>query len=348
MVNSCAAHSSRRVLTCHLKTCSLVTLFTIIIPTIGPDGPTTFRIIQSPKGSAPSSHLDAVMLVELPLTFWDGNNNIPFDPNSPLGQSSQGSPVLIRNRQFEANPDINQSKGQGWFIEAYDLSVGTQGVYVSGGHDSPIYYAYTEQGGGVLYKRSSPAAGWQPVLSGLMIGSPFGPAFVDPYNADRLYVLTPSSVKVSLKGGTSFQDETVLTNLLTGAGKFLLPGVFFGLNGLNLPILGRANAMSTLSHMAFNRDRPGEVVAASPFTGVFYNRGDGTWLDLTASLPRPLSPVSSVGADYTGIYVGTEGRGIFRATTFHSLRLFLESKGVKSVRPLQPTGTINVRSLMER
>jgi hypothetical protein len=28
MFNGCAAHSSRRLLTCHLKTCSLVTLFT--------------------------------------------------------------------------------------------------------------------------------------------------------------------------------------------------------------------------------------------------------------------------------------------------------------------------------
>jgi hypothetical protein len=28
MVNGCAAHSSRRLLTRHLKTCSLVTLFT--------------------------------------------------------------------------------------------------------------------------------------------------------------------------------------------------------------------------------------------------------------------------------------------------------------------------------
>jgi hypothetical protein len=28
MVNGCAAHSSRRVLTRHLKTCSLITLFT--------------------------------------------------------------------------------------------------------------------------------------------------------------------------------------------------------------------------------------------------------------------------------------------------------------------------------
>lgn len=74
--------------------------------------------------------------------------------------------------------------------------------------------------------------------------------------------------------------------------------------------------MGTLSDMAFLRDNPQAVCASSPFTGVFYNSGDGVWRDLTRYLPGPFTPVSALGIDCEGIYVGTEGRGLMRITGY--------------------------------
>jgi hypothetical protein len=79
--------------------------------------------------------------------------------------------------------------------------------------------------------------------------------------------------------------------------------------------------MGTLSAMAFNPDNPSEVVAASPYTGVFYTNGDGTWRDLTPALPRPLTSVSSVAISNDAVYLATEGRGILGIAGFRNASL---------------------------
>src|SRR6185295_11503674 len=111
-----------------------------------------------------------------------------------------------------------------------------------------------------------------------------------------------------------FQNDTVLTALLTASGKFPLIGSFQGGNGSNLVrgLGNRANPMETLSDMAFDRVQPDRMVASSPFTGVFFRSGNGSWTDLTGYLPRPLAPVSAVGISGPSIYVATEGRGLLR------------------------------------
>ena len=77
--------------------------------------------------------------------------------------------------------------------------------------------------------------------------------------------------------------------------------------------------MGTLSDMAFYRDNPNRVVAASPFTGVFYTNGDGSWRDLSPYLPQPHTPVSSVGIDCEAIYAGMEGRSLVRIVGYSNV-----------------------------
>jgi hypothetical protein len=311
-------------------------------PTTYQDGPTSFQCIQTLPGEAPVFLLDVVMLVDTPFTNFDGQNDVPVNPTQPLGKLNPGgNPVLIRNQQFAANPDADVSHldQQFWTIEAAPgnkdkpLPTGTQSFWVSGGHTNPVYYVLAiGTGQPVLFKQTS--TGWLPLNTALnnnqvpnfqvLAGGRFGPAFVNPYNPDHLYVLTSDGIKFSLDGGASFQDDRVLTGLVTGAGRFGLNatyngGNFTGLMGLTGSFTGNS-ALGCLAHMTFNRDNPSEVVAASPFTGVFFNNGDVTgncsWRTLTPYLPTPLSPVSCVGIDANAIYVATLGRGLLSITGY--------------------------------
>jgi hypothetical protein len=66
--------------------------------------------------------------------------------------------------------------------------------------------------------------------------------------------------------------------------------------------------------MAFDHENPTHVAAGSAFTGVFANLGDGKWLNLGKYLPKPLTPVVSVGIAGSEVYVGTLGRGVLKLT----------------------------------
>ncbi|HLK57681.1 MAG TPA: hypothetical protein VKU00_14035 [Chthonomonadaceae bacterium] len=288
------------------------------------DGPLSLQFIQTLAGETPEYPLlDAVMLARLPLRTYDAAGKLAAVPG-PLGEPNpDGGPVLLRTTKFAAAPDANRSHFANWQIEAKDLPKGTRGVWVSGGHLHPTYYLFAlEAGSGALYKRVG--AEWKRVELHTRAGKAFslltggwnGPAFVDPYNPDRLWVLTPSGVKLSLDGGDSFDDEPTLTALLTDSGKYPLTAGELTGNGQDVILATRAIAFGTLAHMAFNRDHPGAVVAASPFTGVFYASDGHTWRSLTPYLPRPLSAVSAVGLDHAAIYVATEGRSMLHIRNY--------------------------------
>jgi len=261
----------------------------------------------------------------------------------PLGQPNpSGAPVLIRNTQFAASPDANSSQFQTWQIVGSDLPLNTRGFWVSGGHSNPVYYAYTinEATGNRLYRRNGSGTGWSLLsVTGLLPGGWHGPAFVNPYNPNRVFVLTSSGIKVSTDGGANFQNDTALTALLTASGKFPLTGTFNGGNG-NYVVAGNHGVpMGTLSHMAFDRSQPSRMVAASPFTGVFYDNGSGTWTDLTGLLPKPLAPVSAVGISGPSIYAATQGRGLLRILLDDSSHCFLTGPVLK-VGPVDPYHTV--------
>lgn len=274
------------------------------------DGPLFLQFIQTLQSeSSTFPLLDAVMLANLPLKDSSGNP-VP----GTLGQPNPGgNPVLIRTRAFAQSPDANASKFQTWHIETNNLPQGTRGFWVSGGHENPTYYLYAAQAGGlVLYKQIASDGSWKPLdVSGLLDGGTYGPAFINPYNPNHLFVLTNAGIKVSTDGGNSFPDEVILTALVTNSGKFPLVGNFSpDPKFIAVGNRGHSNSMGTLSHMAFSRNNPNEVVAASAFTGVFYTNGDGSWRTLSPYLPHPLSPVASVAIDSDAVYAAMEGRSV--------------------------------------
>ena len=102
--------------------------------TVVPDVPTRFEFIPSPPTTGHVSNVDAVMMLDLPVLVFDPAQNkfVPLDPGTPLGQNTHGAPVLIRNQNFDANPDMNTGKGAGWQIEIASLPPAATGFYVTG------------------------------------------------------------------------------------------------------------------------------------------------------------------------------------------------------------------------
>jgi hypothetical protein len=304
------------------------------------DGPLYLQFIQTLDNESPTyPQGDAVMLADLPLIYRNSSGQFASVPG-PLGQPNpSGAPVLIRNTTFSASPHADSSQFQTWTLLANDLPTGTLGFWVSGGHANPVFYAYTSTG---LYKRNLNGVGWTLLnVSGMLTGGLYGPAFVNPYDPSMVYVLTSSGVKVSTDGGATFQTDTSLTALLTASGKYPLTGAFNGGNGtygygnLVRGMGSRANLMGTLSAMAFNRQQPNQIVAASPYTGVFVNFGNGSWSYLTGYLPQPLASVSSVGFTGPLVYVATEGRGLLRVDLDDDNQCFLGG-GALRVGPSDP------------
>jgi len=277
----------------------------------------SFHIIQTTRVEAPTPLLDMVVLAKLPI-----------DKSGPTTPS-----VLLRNRQFAANPNSEDSKlsTSDWTIEDNQLPPDAQRVWASGGHQNPVYYLYTENDLATerkLFRRSGAGATWKEIVA---IGSDllpypshpvfgttsYGPAFVNPYDRNHLLVITVKGIKVSHDGGTTFQDDPVLTALITGSGKYPLTGDYrltgnFRV-GRNVTIATRAAQFATLSQVAFYRDDPAKLAVAAPYTGGFYrDEACGYWQSLTPYLPRPFTAVSSVGIDHQGIYVAMEGRSIHR------------------------------------
>jgi hypothetical protein len=126
--------------------------------------------------------------------------------------------------------------------------------------------------------------------------------------------MTTNGVVVSADSGNSFNPDTQLTNLISGSGKYPINSNFSGGNGNHVPqsMDSHANSMCPLSCMGFDRANPTKIVASSPFTGIFYKDGSHAWVDYSAWLLKPYSPISTVAIDDKDIYFGMEGRGLMR------------------------------------
>jgi hypothetical protein len=292
------------------------------------ESPITLQVIQTLAGEAAKPLLDVVMLADLPLTRFDGTRNVPFHPDQVLGRASpRGNPVLIRSQSWCASPRATDGFDEKfWQLEDGNMPAGTFGFCVSGGHADPVFYACANRNKPLLFRRASSGMPWVPVTGfqgSLLPGGQYGPVFANPYDSNHLYVLTDQGVQFSTDGASTFQVDAVLTGLVTGAGQFQLSDVFTGGNFSQVLQAGGFFSISAgcLAHMAFLRDNPAEVVAVSPFTGVFYNNGDksgASWRDLSSLLPTPLPRASSVAITDDAIYIGASGRGLLRISNYRS------------------------------
>ena len=315
----------------------------------GRDGPEVFNIIQSLASETPGQFtLDALLLATLPLQYADtaGLHDVPGQLGLATGVVG-GPTVLLRNPDFASTPDIDTAKGTGWSVFANNLPVGASRFWVAGGHAKPVVYVMTPpytssrlfKATGVRPTPFGPLTTWTLLnvrgtvldptpfpASGILDGSgTFGPVFVNPYNADELYVLTNAGVMVSENGGFSFKPDTALTQLIQGRGKYQLTGIFSGGDFATAKLGSRAVAMGTLANVSFYRGNPRIAVAASPFTGVFFKDEAGAWHDLSGILPQPVSSVSDARLDGANIYVSTEGAGVIEILDYRTLA---KAKGI--------------------
>ena len=289
-----------------------------------------FQLVQTMTGDVKQVDLDAVMLVGRPLP----GESCPTAPatckvvtgGKLAGLGTGTGPALIRNRQFEKHPQVNATWND-WTVEAGNLPAGTFKFWVAGGHTSPVYYLLsndTDASGNptiALYRRKSDFS-WESVLQGIPnigAGSPYGPVYVNPYSAVELWVIQKDGVYWSKDQGSTWHVDPVLTALVTASGRYSLTAVVGDPNSFdantNLYFGARAFSMNPLADLRFARSNPSIRVAAGAETGVFYDRGDGIWRDLTPTLPRPLSVVSGVATDGSSVYVSLEGRSVVKIDT---------------------------------
>jgi hypothetical protein len=252
---------------------------------VDPSVPTRFRFVPSPVDEGQYTSADAVMMVDLPLVDKKGN---PFQQQP--GPSSNGLPVLIRNKTYDKNPDINQSsaKGKGWVLERGTLPAGCVGFAVSEDRQTqPVYYAFTDT---TLFAERQGA--WSSIATNLISSRTFGPVFPNPYDSNVVYVLTTDKgVQVSNQAGDNFQPDAQLNTLLDSK-----PG--------------------DVNQIAFNYDSPASVVVGTESGKLFFSSGGGVWKDLTSFLPTVPIPIRSVAIDCEAIYVGTFGRGVLRVRRY--------------------------------
>lgn len=291
-----------------------------------PYGPQTFRVIQTLGGQTPEPLLDVVMIVQPPLLVLK-NGVTTAITSGPLARvrNSLGGPILIRNRKFLANPDVNTSQWAGWKLVADDVPLGTMSVWVSNGHLNPWFYVVAVQNGTMMVFRRAPGqSGWTQ-LNGiganvLNTGAVFGPIYVDPFDPNHVFVLAADGVRVSppnqtVDGNTAFQLDTPLTQLVTRSGMYPLGLAFRGCNGNGVVACSQAGAFpkSVVGEIGFHAFNPHEVAVVSPVAGVFYAVDDKReWLAYGAHLPSPFTMPSAVGMDRSNVVVGFEGRGVWR------------------------------------
>jgi hypothetical protein len=294
-----------------------------------PSGPLFLQFIQSVKGET-GVPLDAIMLLNRPVRDTSTPPNPIVPPPALAGLAQNGNPWLLRNQSWASEPDFYRALANGnWSAELTDLPNGTDRVFVSGGHAGTHYFALVrEQSGLSLFERKDiqirVRPGWVRVFAGVIDWTTqcsgfqgwYGPVFVNPYDASKVYLLTPSGVKVSqrdLQGNLIFFDDPILTNLITASGSFPIVREFCGGNPAQVPIASRTLGASTLAHVSFFRDAPTRTVIASPFVGGFYDNGDGIWRSFSNLLPR--GPLWAVRLDNDNAYFGFAGRSVGRVSS---------------------------------
>lgn len=287
-----------------------------------------FHFIQTPKGEG-QGRLDAVVMAEIPLLALDSHGNP--DPNAPfkapgdpsgLGNAAAsgwppdvGNPVLIRNRNFALQPDINLSKGDGWTVEIDRMPRGALGFYVTGTSAAPAYYCYapgiTEdaQGntaalalfrwfGGIWQELTQIPGGVVEGVSGDGANSWFGPAFVNPFNPNIVYAIGNDAIYRSLNAAAqtpTYTQDVELTQLV---------------------LQGGTQPTKSLAHIAFDFDNPRRAAAVTNWGAVFFGPTRTGWSDLTSLLPTPLTPGTVAGIDSEAVYVATFGRSVVRIVNY--------------------------------
>jgi hypothetical protein len=242
-----------------------------------------------------------------------------------------GTPLAIsiiytNNYQQHRKIGVNGA-GDGWDL-AFSAPQGGQRLWALAGRPNPTYYVYAENDDTnipAIFVRPSGATDWSPAagITDALFSVPYcavnGPVFPNAYDPSVVYALTTNGVwRLS---GTSFVKETALTKLVTRSGTYSITDDYEGgtsdsgdADGHELH-QSQARKLATLVDVQFDASDPYRTVAASAYGSVFFmDQREGFWRDLTPFLPGPATAISSVAIAHDGVYVGIEGRSVWRIT----------------------------------
>jgi hypothetical protein len=201
------------------------------------------------------------------------------------------------------------------------------GVYESASGGTPTFFLQAGNCGGSnndqVWKFVGTGTGsWTRIDNNDSVTGGFGIFAVDPSNPNRLYAsnMAPGGPRMirSNDGGTTYTPDTALDAMMTGNGKFYYrnssgPTNFTGTNGYAQPTL-----------VGFDPSDSNTLVAGGHDSGVFVSRNNGvTWSLATdpytpatsgrAHLSQPrFAYFDHDGGGLLGIYIGTQGRGVWR------------------------------------
>jgi uncharacterized repeat protein (TIGR01451 family) len=201
------------------------------------------------------------------------------------------------------------------------------------------------------FNGTNPAAAWAQV--NLPPGG-IGVFDVDPNNPNRIIASQLNGTNVNMvlttNGGTTWTTLAALDNLMTGGGVYHYrnlrgPTDFTGLNGYPQPTL-----------VAFDPSDGNTIVAGGADSGVFLSTDGGNiWTALTDNsggasnpyLPRPRYAYFDREGGAVNIYVGTQGRGVWRIS-FPAATADLAGAKIAAPNPVvtgaNVTYTINVNN----
>ncbi len=179
------------------------------------------------------------------------------------------------------------------------LPVGAIIPQAAGGHTHPVFYVGDRAG--QVFKLNAAATSWDRIVPDASLSTPVKSAlrwFVDPYDADVIYVLDADGVKISIDGGGRWDFDSRYTRVITAGGKLKI-------------------SASLLQDMLFMR---GERWTRFAFgtAGVFWTENFGIeWLPILKSIALPGRPESGFFDPLSdpsdrALYVECEGRSILR------------------------------------
>jgi len=205
------------------------------------------------------------------------------------------APAPARRVLLRARNSINTASP--WVQQGPDLPAGVVVAQAAGGHTSPTFYVGD---GSRLWRSHRDNQGridrWQRIVpgGGAAVAYKF---FVNPYDADEVYIVDRNTVRHSLNGGISWNTDPALDNALTAGGMF-------------------EHFSGILTDMIFDRESP-QTRFASGVAGVFYS-GDGVnWFRLLDTRALPSVPHGLYFDPITdptdrSLYIAFNGRSILR------------------------------------
>ena len=235
-------------------------------------------------------------------------------------------------------------QGSPWRQEGPDLpSTSAAIVQASGGHASPTYYVGDHN---QLWKSSPNSGGsrkWKRIVPGDQASKAYR-FFVNPYDANDVYIVDDNAVRHSTDGGITWPKDHNLDSLLTENGSFLRkyresdPFHNFILN-----------------EMIFYRENS-DIRFAAGLAGVFYSTDKSNWSRLidTKALPsRPVGlyfdPVSD--PNVWSLYMAFAGRGVMRCPIPKPFPMFkpipMSVPGTSSISAPIPVPVKDTRTLGE-